>query len=566
MLDGTPATVGVSGATLYNYCCSEGAPEELAFCAEGGSGVPPSELPFRAANGGIVAEGVSFIPEVLYEGEYHPMCGIFFWDTHDGAVTVCQELGFETGVLTFGLFSSPHPEGTFAYERDAMPIGKCAPGVFVDQCSVSSSSWGDFNWEQEMFCCPGEFNSCKAGNLVGIEVTCQGSNDVADLKSPSCRKWGFDYFEGANVLSDMCAPFIDTTGAYLYLQPTGDGPAGNMDPKEHMGGYGSQLFNMIGDWVQKSMTATCAQNVNALICQTFFKPCTEVTTSIFINSFPATETVLVPQLMCRSSCETHLETWETCLADMDEEARAAFDTIMGHGEGYQKSSFERIGDRVLRMEGGPRDFLYEQTGLNGQEYADFKLLQCSVEGGLDAEDVKEGEGMIDQLLGRIRPEDPRAFDFPYETRQDLYPSEYSSIDVNGKTYEVPCFESVALEAQTCDSIGFCSELAEDGFVCTQEGDGNQCVKSCPLDIFDDDEYNVQWALFVIPLALGFGLNNFLAATWALEGRKNFAKVNAQLKACVAFGLAYGIVGLPVLFLGKGIVPCGDPEECWTAEW
>jgi hypothetical protein len=78
-----------------------------------------------------------------------------------------------------------------------------------------------------------------------------------------------------------------------------------------------------------------------------------------------------------------------------------------------------------------------------------------------------------------------------------------------------------------------------------------------------DEWGVLWLLACIPAIVGFVGNLFLVATWGLEGRSEFAKKSTQLKACVGFGLLYGIICAIPSFALKHDVGCGScgTDEC-----
>jgi hypothetical protein len=62
--------------------------------------------------------------------------------------------------------------------------------------------------------------------------------------------------------------------------------------------------------------------------------------------------------------------------------------------------------------------------------------------------------------------------------------------------------------------------------------------------------------------VGFFLNIYMAATWCIQGKKNFKKVRPQLRFCVYGGILVGLVDtIPVLAL-KHDLPCGcKTEEC-----
>jgi hypothetical protein len=108
-----------------------------------------------------VIAGSPFVPEVLFEGSYYPLCGHHFWDDQAGASIICRELGFPHG----GLLTVTRA----TFDRDAMPVGRCVAGDALDDCSgiPGVKMWGILEWTDG-------YGSCKKGNPVGVLVTCSG--------------------------------------------------------------------------------------------------------------------------------------------------------------------------------------------------------------------------------------------------------------------------------------------------------------------------------------------------------------------------------------------------------
>merc|ERR1712086_847428 len=111
----------------------------------------------RAENGATATAGVAFVPEVMSNGNWYPICGHYFWDNNDGATTVCQGLGY-------GGFSSgtrQHVRDT--YSADSMPVGECSAGQALTSCNHGGNGWGNL-----------EYNGgwCKTGTQIGVTVTC----------------------------------------------------------------------------------------------------------------------------------------------------------------------------------------------------------------------------------------------------------------------------------------------------------------------------------------------------------------------------------------------------------
>ena len=96
------------------------------------------------------------MPEVLFEGNYYPICGHYFWDNDYGAETVCKALGFDGGAKT---------NTAAKFEEHAMPVGACNQGEELDKCTAGANQWGNFDDRDGW---------CTSGNTIGVEVTCTG--------------------------------------------------------------------------------------------------------------------------------------------------------------------------------------------------------------------------------------------------------------------------------------------------------------------------------------------------------------------------------------------------------
>ena len=108
----------------------------------------------RAQDGKPVQEGKAFVPEVLFEGKYHPICGHYFWNDNVGATAVCNLLGFNNGKMT---------QTKAKYDVDAMPVGQCKAGEELTKCTGGGNAWGNFGYDNGW---------CKKGYEIGVTVTC----------------------------------------------------------------------------------------------------------------------------------------------------------------------------------------------------------------------------------------------------------------------------------------------------------------------------------------------------------------------------------------------------------
>jgi hypothetical protein len=105
-------------------------------------------------------EGEPFTPEVLFEGSYHPICGLNFWNDDEGANLVCQQLGMGPPQFTGRVTRTDA-----VHNIDAVKVGKCnANDKSVDICSGGGNNFGELSADD---------GACQAGNSIGVEVTCE---------------------------------------------------------------------------------------------------------------------------------------------------------------------------------------------------------------------------------------------------------------------------------------------------------------------------------------------------------------------------------------------------------
>ncbi len=145
---------------------------------------------------------------------------------------------------------------------------------------------------------------------------------------------------------------------------------------------------------------------------------------------------------------------------------------------------------------------------------------------------------------------------PHLALDYLYPeTSVRYMQDDGSIFDVACFEPGVVEVQkvTCP-FPFVNPLADDRL--------ESCIQPCPVQAHTDDEYTLMWGLSNGIALVGLSLNVFMAATWAIGGRKYFSTLQYQLKVCVFAGIVYGLAGtLPSLIM-KYELPCA----CKTEEW
>ena len=101
---------------------------------------------------GDVKLGQEGIPFIIWNGNWSPICGHFFWDNNDGANAFCRKLGLTGG--------SVHKEsGT--YSVDAIEIGSCRSGETIDSCTGGHNDYKTNRW-------------CRAGSQVKMTISCDG--------------------------------------------------------------------------------------------------------------------------------------------------------------------------------------------------------------------------------------------------------------------------------------------------------------------------------------------------------------------------------------------------------
>ena len=108
-----------------------------------------------------VKPGVQFVPEVLFNGSWYPICPDGFTNNWYGATKICQNLGFAIGV----------PSKEWKEGKDVpMPVGKCGDGQDLDKCEFN----GIRRW--------GELNSSLCSTAEVVQMTC-----FSELHSGICE-------------------------------------------------------------------------------------------------------------------------------------------------------------------------------------------------------------------------------------------------------------------------------------------------------------------------------------------------------------------------------------------
>ena len=125
-----------------------------------------------------MASGAPFVPEVYYDGTFHPICGIDFGDSIGGAEAVCHALGLPNHHSALEITNT-----VFAF--DAMPVGSCGAGELLNSCTGGGNAYGSFN------------SACAAGAPVGVQIVCAPDVTVFDLGSISSAQTGTNTYIGS---------------------------------------------------------------------------------------------------------------------------------------------------------------------------------------------------------------------------------------------------------------------------------------------------------------------------------------------------------------------------------
>ena len=120
-------------------------------------------------------------PSLFWNGRWSPICGHHFWDNDSGANLFCQKLGYASGSVTNKELSS---------SKDAIALGNCEGSISLLSCCYYGSGTDCDNTDSDIR------DMCKAGNSVGMTITCQGRTEgtyssscqgMQNIKSKACN-------------------------------------------------------------------------------------------------------------------------------------------------------------------------------------------------------------------------------------------------------------------------------------------------------------------------------------------------------------------------------------------
>lgn len=115
-------------------------------------------------------------PLVFISGDWRPICGHWFWNTNDGATTVCQSVGYTTGVVH---------KISAQLNASAVLIGACNAGEPLGSCTGHMRLLNGICQRNSVGC-----GSCSWGDFAGIEVECTGESECPMNASGECGRVG----------------------------------------------------------------------------------------------------------------------------------------------------------------------------------------------------------------------------------------------------------------------------------------------------------------------------------------------------------------------------------------
>ncbi len=153
-----------------------------------------------------------------------------------------------------------------------------------------------------------------------------------------------------------------------------DGPFLDKLPYSRLGFY--------RDNAELVLTAECSQNLMALLCNTWFKQCSQV------EDDKTGEPIWMPALMCQQDCENYISVWDECVATLQEDADA-----------FEKFKLQMgiMGDRGFEIVNKDRNFDKLVTPIRG--WNPFEPLRCTVTGGVMA-DIEPANAVNAYIFGQ----------------------------------------------------------------------------------------------------------------------------------------------------------------------
>jgi hypothetical protein len=159
---------------------------------------------------------------------------------------------------------------------------------------------------------------------------------------------------------------------HQYLKA--DGPFLDKTPFSRLGFY--------RDNAELVLPAECSQNLLALLCNTWFKQCSQV------EDGKTGEFIWLPALMCQQNCKNYMSMWDECVTTLQEDANV-----------YEKFKLQMgiMGDRGIEIVNKDRNFDKLVTPVGG--WNPFEPLRCDVTGGVMA-DIEPANAVNAYIFGQ----------------------------------------------------------------------------------------------------------------------------------------------------------------------
>lgn len=98
--------------------------------------------------------------EVFHNGQWHPICGHYFWNNGIGANLYCQQLGYDLGEI--------RPESTSASRQVALP----SDGIRIGMCNEGDTWLSCTGGCNDLSVGGDHCSNCQAGAMAGLQIDC----------------------------------------------------------------------------------------------------------------------------------------------------------------------------------------------------------------------------------------------------------------------------------------------------------------------------------------------------------------------------------------------------------
>ncbi len=177
------------------------------------------------------------------------------------------------------------------------------------------------------------------------------------------------------ILSSLAIQHLSHPDSFLqpYQYLKADAPFLDKMPYSRLGVY--------GDSAELVLPADCSQNLMALLCNTWFKQCSQV------EDDKTGQLIWLPALMCQHDCENYISVWDECVATLQEDV-----------DSYEKFKLQMaiMGDRGIEIVNKDR-FDKLVTPVGG--WYPFEPLRCNVTGGVMA-DIEPANAVNAYMFGQ----------------------------------------------------------------------------------------------------------------------------------------------------------------------